>query len=134
EFTVENPPLWNVRGLGEQPLQTVILTVLEGEKVLCGHTEKIGFRSLTVKNEPENGKFCFVCNGAEVFAMGADIIPNDQLLPFATDKRTEGMLEQCGDMGFNCVRVWGGGVYPSDYFLEKCDEEGFILWQDFMFA
>lgn len=134
EFTIENPPLWNVRGLGEQPLQTVILTVLEGENTLCEHSEKIGFRHLTVKNEPENNKFCFVCNGIEVFAMGADIIPNDQILPFATDKRTDSMLEQCVFMGFNCVRVWGGGVYPDDHFLEKCDELGLILWQDFMFA
>ena len=134
EFTIENPPLWNVRGLGEQPLQTVILTVMEGEAALCVHSEKIGFRLLTVKNEPENHKFCFVCNGTEVFAMGADIIPGDQILPFVTDKRIDNMLEQCADMGFNCVRIWGGGVYPNDHFLEKCDEMGFILWQDFMFA
>ena len=134
EFVVEDPPLWNVRGLGEQPLQNVTLTVLEGEKIVCTHKERIGFRHLTVNNDPDSGKFCFVCNGTEIFAMGADLIPNDQILPFATDKRTDSMLEQCADMGFNCVRMWGGGVYPSDRFLEKCDEMGFILWQDFMFA
>lgn len=134
EFVVENPPLWNVRGLGEQPLQEVTLTVLENERTICTHTERIGFRDLTVRNLPDKNKFCFVCNGTEVFAMGADIIPNDQILPFATDKRTDSMLEQCADMGFNCVRVWGGGVYPDDHFLDRCDELGLILWQDFMFA
>lgn len=136
-FTIENPPLWNVRcGSGDknQPLQQVTLTVLENEKVICRHTERIGFRKLTVNNDPVNGKFCFVCNGREIFAMGANIIPSDQILPFVGDKRIDEMLENCVEMGFNCVRVWGGGIYPDNHFLDRCDELGLILWQDFMFA
>lgn len=133
-FEVENPPLWWVRGYGKQPLQKVRFTLIEDGRVIDRYEEKIGFRELTVKNDEKEGKFCFVCNGTEIFAMGANIIPEDQILPNSTEKRTDYMLRQCARANFNCVRVWGGGVYPSDHFLKRCDELGFILWQDFMFA
>lgn len=133
-FQIDVPPLWNVRGMGGQPLQTVTLTVFDGDNVIDSHTEKIGFRKLTVCSDRETGKFCFVCNNKEIFAMGANIIPSDQILPFASNERIDSLLEHCCVLGFNCLRIWGGGVYPNDLFLNRCDELGFILWEDFMFA
>ena len=44
------------------------------------------------------------------------------------------LLECAKRANFNCVRVWGGGYYPSDTFYELCDEKGIIVWQDLMFA
>lgn len=32
------------------------------------------------------------------------------------------------------IRVWGGGIYESDYFYEVADENGILIWQDMMFA
>ncbi|CAG2181193.1 unnamed protein product, partial [Oppiella nova] len=44
------------------------------------------------------------------------------------------MIESVRDANMNMIRVWGGGVYESDYFYELADEYGIIIWQDFMFS
>ena len=68
------------------------------------------------------------------FAMGADYIPEDNLMSRITKERTRKLLEDCKLCNFNVIRVWGGGYYPDDFFYDLCDEMGFVVWQDFMFA
>jgi beta-mannosidase len=38
------------------------------------------------------------------------------------------------EVNINGIRVWGGGLYESDDFYDLCDEEGIVVWQDFLFA
>ncbi|HHW21292.1 MAG TPA: hypothetical protein GXX26_00200 [Clostridiaceae bacterium] len=44
------------------------------------------------------------------------------------------LIRSCVEANFNCLRVWGGGYYPEDYFFDLCDEYGLLVWQDLMFA
>lgn len=131
-FSIKNPPLWFPRGYGKQPLQKISVTLFDGEDKISEHSEMIGFRTLTVKNEAD--KFCFSCNGIDIFAMGANYIPQDQILPYLTDERTAALLDQCEAANYNTLRIWGGGLYADDFMLNECDRRGIIIWQDFMFA
>ena len=135
KITIYNPKLWWPRGYGEQNLYTVIFTLENNGKVLDTVTKRIGIRTLTVSCGPQNGhEFCFVVNGVKIFAMGANYIPQDNLLSRITEERTRKFLSACCDANFNCIRVWGGGYYPEDFFFDICDEFGLIVWQDFMSA
>lgn len=130
---IENPRLWWPNGLGEQPLYRVEVTLGDGLDSWC---KRIGLRTLTVtrKKDAWGESFSHCVNGVDVFAMGADYIPEDNLLPRVNPERTRRLLEDAKAANMNCVRVWGGGYYPEDYFYDTCDELGLLVWQDFMFA
>ena len=66
--------------------------------------------------------------------MGSDYIPEDNLLPRMNPERTRRLLMDARSANMNCIRVWGGGFYPDDWFYDICDELGILVWQDFMFA
>ena len=136
EVVIERPALWWVRGLGAQPLYHCRVSLTQDGVELDSHERHIGLRTLTVSQEEDawGREFCFVNNGVKVFAMGANYIPEDQLLPRCTPERTVRMLEDCERANFNFIRVWGGGIYPDETFYNWCDAHGMIVWQDFMFA
>ncbi|MBQ6442095.1 MAG: glycoside hydrolase family 2 protein [Lachnospiraceae bacterium] len=158
--TIDAPRLWWPNGLGAQPLYTVRVELLRRETeegssagteetgvddgAVCGSgpeiydvwERRIGLRKMEMSTAKDDygSEFAHVVNGVKFFAMGADYIPEDNLLPRCNAERTRTLLEQCTAAHFNCIRVWGGGLYPSDAFYDACDELGLVVWQDFMFA
>lgn len=136
KVAVENPQLWWPNGYGEQPLYTVRVKLFAGEELLDTWERRIGLRTMTVRREKDEygESFAHEVNGVAIFAMGADYIPEDNLLSRVTPDSTRKLLEQCTAANFNCVRVWGGGYYPDDFFFDACDELGLVVWQDCMFA
>lgn len=135
---VKNPALWYPNGYGEQPLYSLKLklTRLDGGELLDEYTSNVGLRTLSLCRDKmgEGEDFAFVVNGIKIFAMGANYIPEDQIIPRCSDDRSRKLLKSCADANFNMIRVWGGGYYPSDGFYNICDELGLLVWQDFMFA
>ncbi|MCM1184283.1 MAG: glycoside hydrolase family 2 protein [Roseburia sp.] len=136
-IVIENPRLWWPRGYGEQPLYGVRAELCDSEGALLDVWEaRIGLRTLTVNTDADEWGNCFAheVNGVKIFAMGADYIPEDNLFGRINRERTRKLLEAAAWANHNCIRVWGGGYYPDDYFYDICDELGLIVWQDFMFA
>ena len=133
---IDRPQLWWPAGYGDQPLYAVEVRLEENGKLLDIWKKRIGLRTMTVRREKDEWgeSFCHCVNGLDVFAMGADYIPEDNLLPRVNRERTRRLLEDARAAHMNAIRVWGGGYYPEDYFYDLCDEMGLLVWQDFMFA
>lgn len=136
KIKIDNPKLWWVRGYGEQYLYDLKITAeCDGEQI-DELNKKIGLRTIELSHKADKyGKdFTFIVNGVEIFAMGANYIPNDNILSRITPEVLERRVDDAKFANYNCFRVWGGGYYPEDYFYDLCDREGFLVWQDFMMA
>jgi len=134
---IKNPQLWWPNGLGSQPLYTFGVVLLSPKGAEIDWWERrIGLRSITIKQEKDEWgeSFAAEVNGIAFFSMGANYIPEDNILSRVTPKGTRKLLEQCVAANFNTIRVWGGGYYPDDHFYDSCDELGLVVWQDFMFS
>lgn len=70
-----------------------------------------------------------------MFMKGSNWIPTDVIPERGGDmRRIKHLLKAAKDAHMNMLRVWGGGVYESDYFYQLADEYGILIWQDLMFA
>lgn len=136
EINIENPQLWWVNGLGGHPLYTVETRLLTNGEETQIHKDRIGLRTFTVSRDKDQWgeEFAFMINGVKFFAMGADYIPEDCVYNRITRERMEYLVRSSVKAHYNCLRVWGGGYYPSDEFYDLCDEYGIIVWQDLMYA
>ena len=136
ELVVQNQKLWWPNGYGQQPLYQLTVSVdCNGEQIQCD-TKTIGLRTLTISQEADawGNEFAFIINGVKIFAKGGNYIPEDAVYPWIDKAQIDYLLKCCARANFNCVRVWGGGYYPSDVFYDLCDKYGLIVWQDLMYA
>lgn len=136
EALIEAPQLWWPNGYGAQPLYTVRVELRMSDSVLDVWERTIGLRTVTVCTDADEwgNQFAFVVNGQKIFAMGANYIPEDNLLGHLSEERSERLIRDCARANFNCIRIWGGGYYPEDYVYDACDRYGILVWQDLMFA
>ena len=93
---------------------------------------RTGFRTLTV--DTRDGDFALQVNGVPIFCRGACWTPADPVTLDATAEALAETLQRFAAAGLNMLRVGGTMVYESDAFLNLCDANGILLWQDFMFA
>jgi len=137
DIIIDNPQLWWPNGYGEQNLYTVSVNLKKADgTVVDNWTRRIGLRTISMDRTKDQWgeRFATCVNGVNIFAMGADYIPEDHLLGRVTKETTKTLLEKAVFANFNSIRVWGGGYYPDDWFFDLCDEMGLVVWEDFMFA
>ena len=138
EIFVISPKLWWIRGYGKPNLYDVTVTLLRNGKEEDAITFRYGIRTVELVSDPvtseeKRGEFAFFINGKKVYIQGTNWVPCDAFHSRDAE-RMPAIFDLVWDSGCNAVRVWGGNVYESDAFYDKCDEKGIFVWQDFMMA
>lgn len=129
---------WWPHSLGEQPLYDVEIVFHNDVTVLDRSMLRTGFRSTELDTTPDadgNGaNFALRINGVEIFARGANWIPDDCFVTRVAPERYRERIQQAKDANIDLLRVWGGGIYETEDFYAACDELGVMVWQDFCLA
>ncbi|WP_051568432.1 glycoside hydrolase family 2 protein [Crocinitomix catalasitica] len=136
DINVKNPKLWECNGLGDPYIYEYPIKLLHGENCIDSLIQKVGIRTIELINEPDKigTSFYFKLNGKPIFMKGANYIPQDLFLPSVDSARYIKLINQIKELNINMIRVWGGGIYERDFFYDLCDQNGILVWQDFMFA
>ena len=133
---VPDPELWWPAGQGDQPLYRVRAQLLQSGSILGEKLVKVGLREVRLVREkdPKGRRYAFEVNGVRIFAKGSNMIIPDAILARRSEESARRMVRDSVDANFNFIRIWGGAVYPDDYFYDLCDEHGILLFHDLMFA
>ncbi|MBE5952382.1 MAG: hypothetical protein E7260_12515 [Lachnospiraceae bacterium] len=138
KLRIPNPKLWWPNGAGVQYRYELVLTLRDAAgNSLQTLQKKHGIRSVALREETLDEKskgFTFMINDTPIFAKGANHVPADCFPGRITDAKNRSLLRAAAEANMNMIRVWGGGIYESDAFMDTCDELGIMVWHDFMFA
>lgn len=135
-FDLQFPSIWWPNEMGDQPLHDFEVRLLENNKLLDSKMIRTGVKTIEMVDEPDSvGRaFYFKVNGVPMYAKGANYIPEEMIETWMNADNTLNLLREAKESHFNMLRVWGGGVYPSDDFFDICDSLGILVWEDFMYA
>ncbi|MCX6307054.1 MAG: glycoside hydrolase family 2 protein [Bacteroidetes bacterium] len=136
DFSVKNPKRWWPNGMGYPFLYNFGYEVYFNGILAGKGSQKIGLRTIElVQDKDTSGRsFYFKVNNVPVFVKGANYIPQDNFVPRVKDSAYRALVSDAKKANMNMLRVWGGGIYENDIFYDLCDENGIMVWQDFMFA
>ena len=148
-FTINQPVLWWPHSHGAQPRYQVVATLLatdggrqiaddSEQSILDSRSVRLGLRRLRLIQEPIVGEvgssFYFEINNVPLFVGGANWIPDDIPTTRVTPERYQAQIARAVAANMTMLRIWGGGIYEAEAFYEACDEQGILIWQDFLFA
>jgi len=137
-FSTNSSDLWWSNGSGNANMQTFnFLFFNKKDKVIYAEKKvQTGYRTIELIQDKDSigASFYFKINGKAIYCKGANFVPMDVFLPRVKTSDYRRLAQQVKDGGMNMLRIWGGGVYPDETFLNLCDSMGILIWQDFMFA
>lgn len=139
--TIESPRLWDPATPNLYQISISLSSIVDrksGETIELHDTRHIavGLARTQLVREPDafGESFEFKVNGRRTWMKGANWIPDHSFPSIVGKAQYRDRLEKAKNLGFNMLRVWGGGLYETNEFYDLCDELGILVWQDFAFA
>jgi beta-mannosidase len=136
DYRIPKARLWWPNRTHEGPQFYLLKAVLQSNKYdTLSH--KFGIRTVDLIREKDSigTSFFFKINNEALFMQGSNVVMPNEV--FEGD-RSCGLLKKELDFvtstGMNMLRIWGGGTYLPDAFYDWADENGILIWQDYMFA
>ncbi len=136
DLYIPNPRLWWPNGSGEAFLHRFEAYWVQGDVVVQRYEQPIGLRTIELVQEADDfgRSFYFMVNNRPIFIQGINYIPRSRLVRDTMALSDVVLLQLAQKANMNLIRVWGGGDYASDAFMETADRLGLLVWQDFAFA
>jgi beta-mannosidase len=134
---IPDPKLWWPRPHGDQPLYTVECEIEINGDIADSAKRRTGLRNVKINQNPHpaTGRYFIIeVNGKPIFAKGGNWVPPDTIYATIEPDRIRKLVDLAVEANFNCLRIWGGGLYADHALLEACDEAGIMVWHDFIFA
>ena len=135
---VDDIHFWWPRNYGEQNLYDITATLTRNGKILDTKQFRFGVRTIKLQRDSVtkflgDGRFEFIINDQPIFVLGTNWVPLDAF--HSRDlSRVDNAISLLLNCGCNMARVWGGNIYESERFFDLCDENGIMVWQDFVMA
>ncbi|OBZ14978.1 beta-mannosidase [Bacillus sp. FJAT-27264] len=137
DLEIENPQLWWPQGYGDHPLYEVKVAASCGDVTTEYPEFQFGIRTIELDTSIIRGEernFRLIVNGTPIFSKGGNWIPNDFIYARVPEEKYVTLIREAVEANFNMLRVWGGGLFERDIFYNLCDQNGLLVWQDFMLA
>jgi beta-mannosidase len=130
-FFIDKPKLWWPNGMGNQNLYDVRFRLQNSQGTIHEIHQRLGVRSIEVVTPSvSSGQgFYFKLNGIPLFVKGAGYAPSTN---YPSGKNYARLIESASLANFNILRLYSCGIYENDIFYDLCDENGILVWQDFI--
>lgn len=141
EITVENVELWWCNGQGAAALYT-----WEAKTASSSRSGRIGFKQLQLVQNTgaiaelgypkgrDRAPITVYLNGRRIFAKGSNFVNPELFFGCMNEDSYRPLVQLTKDANMNILRCWGGAGIQQDVFYDLCDENGILVWQEFMLA
>ena len=128
-FDINNYELWWTHDLGTPYLYSFSASLKIGKKIQKKDC-KYGIRTIEITISKSG--FDMTLNGEKLWLRGATFAPLGLFYTQINDNDYTKIVSEFTMANFNIIRVWEGGMYEKELFYNLCDQEGLLVWQDFM--